>query len=467
MVALFVSLGKLPLMALTTWYARWWPLVIVAAGVLLVAEWGVDQKAQWAQRSQTTAQGATPPFRRSLGGGAVALLLCLIFVGITARTVHGSGDFLLNGLSINPDNIDEAFGEKYDREQQIDQAFPAGTSLAVNNPHGDVTVTGLSPDDRIHITVNKELYSSSEKLADDKATRLTPRLDLSGSVFNLNLPGIDGAISNLSITIPAWAQATVTADRGDVRISSLKAAVNVTSNRGDVQLDNIAGQVDARLNSSHSSFTSHGIGGDVSLKGRADNVSVTKVSGLTSVVGEFFGDTHFERLAGPVTFQTSRTHFSMAKLAGQIDISPDSELSASDLTGPSELRTRSRNISLQRVSGGLNIVDTNGTVDLTNVAPLGGIAVQNKNGSIHVSLPEHAGLTIDATARDGHVSDEFGPQAQTVGSRAELHATVGDGSNRISLETSNGDIALQREPASTAPASVESAPRHVDGGRNR
>ena len=446
-VALIVSLGRMPVTSLALWYAHWWPLVLVVAGLVLVAEWAIDQRA---------VQSGTPAFRRSLGGGAITLLIILFVLGLTARGVHGSDDFILHGLSINPDNIDEIFGNKYERVQQLDQAFPAGTSLAISNPHGDVTISGTSPDDRIHITVDKEVYSSSENLANDKAEHLNPHLELSGSILNLNMPGMDGANSNLNITIPAGAQTTVTADHGDVRVSGLKAPVNVTSNRGDVQLDGITGSVSARLNSSHSSFTSHNVVGDVSLRGHASDVNITDVSGQTSVEGEFFGDTHLERLAGATTFHTNRTYFTLARLAGQIDISPDSELSASDLTGPTELRTRSRNISLQRATGGLTIVNSNGTVDLTSIAPLGGIAVQDKNGSIHLSVPDRAGLTLDATTRDGHVTDEFSPQAVSTGSRSELHGTVGDGSNKVSLETTNGDIAIQRGAASDTPGAETS-----------
>ena len=222
-VALLVSFGKLPLLTLSTWYARWWPVVIVAAGIVLVLEWSFDQ---WSARDNAVS------FRRNLGGGAIVLLIGLVFLGLTARSIHGNSDFLLNGLSINPDNIDQIFGDKYDREQQIDQAFPAGTSVAISNPHGDVTLSGTSPDDKIHITINKEVYSSSEDLANGKASRLTPQIDLSGTLMNLTMPGIDGAVSNLSITTPAATQATVIADHGAIHLFGLHATVNLTSNRG-------------------------------------------------------------------------------------------------------------------------------------------------------------------------------------------------------------------------------------------
>ena len=442
-VALIVSTGRLSILSFELWYGRWWPLVIVAAGLLLVGEWAFDQ---W------SARDGAPYVRRGIGGGGVFLLLLLIFGGLTAKTVHSGSDFIVNGLSINRDNIDEVFGEKYEREQQIDQALAPGTSLAISNPHGDVVVTGQSRDNSIHITVNKVVYSSSEELANNKATRLAPSLSLTGSVLNVTVPAIDGAIANLSIAIPASAQTTISADRGDVRISSLQAAINVTSNHGDVQVDDVTGTIGARVNNSHSSFTAHGVTGDVSVHGRGEGVTLANVSGRVELDGEFFGDTHLEHLGGLTTFHTSRTYLSLTSLPGQIDISPDSELSGHDLKGPTELRTRSRNISLQNVAGSISVMNTNGTVDLTVAVPAGSIQVQNKNGAVNVSLPENAGVAIDAATKDGHVADAFPPQAISVSNHAELHGTVGDGSVKVSLQTTNGDITIQKESGHAANA---------------
>ena len=434
-VALLVSIGKLPFLSLAYWYARWWPLLIVAAGLMLIGEWALDQ---W-----STHEG-TPYVRRGLGGGTIFLLIMLMFLGLTARSVHNHGDFWLNGLSINPDNIDEVFGQKYDREQQLDQAFAPGTSLAVSNPHGDVTITGSSPDNQIHVTVNKQVYSSSEDLANDKANRLSPRMELSGGVLNLSMPSMDGAVSDLNIAVPKTALATVSADHGNIRVSAMQAAVNVTSNRGDIDLDNVTANVSAHINSSHASFAAHGITGDVAVHGRADNVNLTQVSGLVTLEGEFYGDTHLEHLTGPVSFHTSRTYLSMGSLAGQIDISPESELSGNQLSGPTELRTRSRNISLQHVTGSVAVTNTNGTVDLADVAPLGGINVQNKNGAVSLSLPDHAGVSVEASTHDGHIESDLALQPISGHDGSELRGIVGDGATKISIQTSHGDISIHK-----------------------
>ena len=448
-VALLVSLGKLPMLTLATWYARWWPLVIVAAGLLLVAEWSFDQLA---------AHDGTPYVRRGIGGGAITLLILLTIVGLTSRSVHNNQDFFTNALSINPDNIDQVFGQKFDREQQIDQAFAAGVTLALTNPHGDITIAGASTDGQIHLTINKQLYSSSEGDANSKAERLSPSVVQTGNTLSVTLPKLDGASADVTVSLPEAAQVTVNADRGDIRISGMRAAVNVTSNSGDVELNNIAGGVTAHLNSSNSTFAAHTVSGDLTLRGRADDVSVTDISGQASLEGEFYGDTHLERLLGPIAFRTSRTTLTLAKLPGAIDISPDSELSGDNLAGPTLLRTRSRNISLQHVAGSVDVTNSNGSVDVSNGLPLGAVTISNHDGSVNLTLPDHAGVSVHAQDRDGSIENDLALQPVSRGDFSELQGAVGDGATSVNLQTSHADITIHKQLVVASPQEPPAAP---------
>lgn len=440
-VALLISMGRVSLPLFAVWYARWWPVVIVGAGLVMAAEWAFDQ---WATRK------GQPVVRRGMGAGAVLLILLLIFTGFTARSVHDNKD-LLNSLSINSENVQEIFGQKYEREQQIDQPFVAGSSLLVENPHGDVTLIGKSDDGQIHITVNKQVYSWSEADADAKAEQMQPQLDFSSGTLHVVLPGNDGLVSDLTITLPEGTQTTLNTGHGDIRVSGMHAPVNLTASRGDAELSNINGSVTARMDNSHATFTAHDITGGVTMKGRADDVNLSNVSGGVSLEGEFYGDTHLERLLGPVSFHTSRTQFSLARLPGQVDISPDSELSGEDLAGPTELHTRSRNISLQRVSGSIDVSNSNGTVDLSNTLPIGAVTIENKNGAVNITVPERSGLSIAAEATDGEVENDFALQPVSSKTRSELHGVVGDGATRISIHTSHDNIALHKQEVSAPP----------------
>ena len=446
-VALLISTGRLSMLRFAGWYAYWWPLLIVLAGLLMVGEWALEQFRK---------PEGVPFVRRGLGGGGVTLLIFLVIFGFTSRGVHDNHDLIARGLSINPDNFEEIFGDKYEREQQIDQAFAAGTSLSLDNPHGDVAITGQSGDGQIHITLNKRVYGRNEQEADTKADALKPVMQLTGNTLHVTVPGREGVTADVSVTLPAGAGTSVNVDHGEVHVTGMNGPVNVTSNNGDVELNTVAGAVMARMNSSHASFAAHNVTGDVQVKGRADDLNVTDVTGMVSLEGEFFGDTHLERLGG-LTFQTNRTQFTLGRLNGEVDISPDSELSGDNIAGPTELRTRSRNINLQHVAGPVNVTNSNGTVDLTDALPLGAVTIDNSNGAVNVTLPDRVGVSLSAETRDGEVENEFGLTTVGGNDRNSVTGTVGDGGTRVSVRTSHADISLHKM-AMIAPPAAPAAP---------
>ena len=74
--------------------------------------------------------------------------------------------------------------------RSLDLAFPAGSSLAVVNPRGDVTISGTSDDNRIHVAVHKQVYARSDSDADSKAQQLTPATANNGSGVTLTMPSL-------------------------------------------------------------------------------------------------------------------------------------------------------------------------------------------------------------------------------------------------------------------------------------
>ncbi len=431
---LLIRMGRLPYERFAGWYLRWWPMLLVAAGVVLALEWAFDQ---------TPRNHGAPYVRRGIGGAGVVLVLTLALTG--AWAAHPDGRYLLeHGLSINPDNIDEIFGEKHQIVQQVDRDFVAGSTLEIDNPHGDVTVVGKSDDGKLHMTINKEVWTRSDEATDSKADALSPRVSLAGSTLIVSLPSVQGATTDVSVSLPDSSAVTVNASHGGVNVSGVKARVNVTVNHGDVELNSIGGSVDAHINHRDSSLNAHGIVGDLTVRGRAQDVNLTDVSGQVSLEGEFFGETHLQHLQGQVSFRTSRTQLSMMKLDGEVDISPSSELTGNQIVGPTILRTSSRNISLDRLAGSVEISNSKGSVDLTNSAPLGNITVENRDGAVNVTVPEHAGVTVDAETRGAEIENDLGLTSVTQNERASLHGSVGDGGARIMIRTNHFDIGIHK-----------------------
>ena len=455
-VLLLIQFGTIPGYRFEEWYGRYWPIFLIGVGLILVVEWAFDHHS---------TQAGVPFVRRGPGAGVIFLLILLALTGASLQGLHNGIGVLEKGLHVDSDDFGEFLGDRHDFTQQIDQAFPANASVTIDNPHGDVTVTGASTDNQIHIVVNKQIYSWGDDNASSRADRLSPRVQTTGQNLSLTVPQLDSGSADLAVTLPASAQVTITAGHGAVTLADLAAPVNVTANHGDIELDRIASTVVARANSG-SSFSAHDIHGDVTLRGHADDLNLTGVTGAVSLEGEFFGDTHLEHLAGPVTFHTNRTQFSVAALDGMVDISNDSEMTGDQLVGPVDLTTRSRNISFERVAGPVTINNSNGTVDLTNSFPVGNVSVENTNGEVTLTVPDrdtsHAGFTIQTGTKDGSIDDELDNFNSSDNPSATHIATIGNGAAHIILHTTHADITIHKgavePPSVTPPLVIPSAP---------
>jgi DUF4097 and DUF4098 domain-containing protein YvlB len=453
-VFLLVQTGQLQGYRLWEWYGRFWPFLLVGAGVVMLLEWAYDQRVQ--------SDPTQPRYRRRVGGGVFTVLVVLAFAGVVLSGVRSGGRTkLFNGLNINQDNWDEFMGDKHESDQTLAQAFPAGATLLVNNPRGDVTISGTSDDNQIHVAVHKEVYTRSDSEADSKAQRLNPNIDVSGNNVTLNVPGMDGARADLTITLPATAPATVNANHGDVKITALKAPVTITANHGDIELSAITGDITTRINNSGSNLSAHSVTGALNVEGRSHDTTISDLNGPLSMRGEFFGDAHFERIRGPVKFHTSRTDFQLGRLDGQIDISSSAALSTSEAVGPLTLTTHSRNITLDRVAGDVSVTNRNGSVDVTSAPPLSNVTVENRNGSVSVTVPEQSNFTYQFDATNGDIESDF-PQVKSSeqdNRKNTVSGMIGKGGPLLRVTTSQGDVSLKKASIMPLPPTPPMPPK--------
>jgi DUF4097 and DUF4098 domain-containing protein YvlB len=439
-IFLLIQTGHLSSTFFWGWYSRFWPLLLVSVGVIMLLEWGWD----------SYFHADEPVFRRrSLGGGVFALLLILGITGVVFNGFHDGS--LARRWNIDPDNMDQFMGDKHESDQTLAQAFPANASITVDNPRGDVSVSGTSDDNQIHIDIHKQVYTRSDSQADSRAQQLSPKIETEGNVLKVTMPSIEGSRADITITVPASAPATVFSNRGDVHVASIKAPVNITSNHGDITITGITGPVMARINNGDSSFSAHSVTGPVSIQGHARDLSFSEITGTATMDGEFFGTTHLQHITSNIRFHTSRTELRLARLDGEVEISPNADLSADQAVGPLTLATRNRNITLDRVAGDVSVTNRNGSVDVTSAPPLGNVSVENRNGSVNLTIPEHAGFTVQAETTNGSLDNDF--DLSQTGSDDSNHksysGTVGKGGPLVRITTSQGDINLKK--ASVAP----------------
>lgn len=445
---LFVQLGRVAAVTVWAWYGRWWPLLLIGVGVVLLIEWGFDQ---WSG-SQVS--------RRSVGSGLFFLLVLVALTGLASSVNDRNGRGLLpHGFNLNPDNLDEFLGDKHESEQVSVESLDPGGAITVQNPRGDLTLSGTSDDGKVHLQLHREIFSRTDSDASRKAEHMVPNITRQGGTLSISLPVLDGARGDLTLVVPAGAAETLTADHGDIHVSSVKAPITLVANHGDVGVSAVTGTVTTHINNSDSSFSAHSITGPLTVAGRGRDITLSDITGGVTMSGDFFGTAHLERIAGNVTFHTSRTDLQLGRVAGEVEISPNADLSASEVAGPVILNTRNRNINLDRVSGDLTVTNRNGSVDLTSVPPLGNIVVENQNGSVALTLPASSGFVLQANTTDGDLENEFSLPMRDDNNRKSLQGSVGSGGPSIRVSTTQGDILLKRGNTTPLPPAPPLPPK--------
>jgi DUF4097 and DUF4098 domain-containing protein YvlB len=461
-VFLLLQSGRLDDQRFWALYGHWWPLVLVAAGVILLAEWALDH-----YRLRDPNQ---PPYRRVPGSAAIALLIFLCFAGPIGSHIHNGdpgrfGPGFANPGFFTPDNIDTLLGEKHESDQSLDLAFRPGGSLNIVNPHGDVTVYGTSDDGRVHIAIHKEVYASTDSEADAKAQHLTPSSAASGLYFSVGVPSVDGGRADLVLTVPAAAATTITANRGNIKVSEIKAPVNVTANHGHIDISAITGPVVAHINYQGANFTARSLASSLFVQGRAQDLTLANIAGPVTFSGDFFGNAHLAQIADDIKIHTNRTDLQLARLDGEAEIH-GSDLSVSQALGPLILNTNNRNIALDRVAGNIAVTDRNGSIELTAAPALGAINLEDRNGAVRVIMPQHAGFTVQANTANGNIDTDLPlvPQSSAfhsnpIGSARTLAGSIRPGGPTLTITTTNGDISLHTAAVQPIPLTLPAPPK--------
>ncbi|WP_446745475.1 DUF4097 family beta strand repeat-containing protein [Silvibacterium acidisoli] len=432
-VAFLLETGKLSSSAFWTWYSRWWPVVLIAIGLILLLEYFLDRRDPYSGQ-----RGA---------GGVVFFIVLLAFLGWGAHTAHRWAPFS-NQFGSDGDDFFSMLGEEHTNDLDVNTTLNAGATVDIQNPRGDVTVNP-SDDGSMHVHAHQIVHADSEKKAQKVFDQIRPQINASGNSGSVIVPGRDGVRVDLIVNVPAKSFARINAGHGDVTVNGVANNVDVTSNHGDVKFDNVGGDVHARMN--HGDFSAHQVTGNATVDGHVDDVTLSEVKGQATLNGEFFGDTHLEQIGSNVHFQTTRTNLDIPRLSGELTMDSD-DLDANQMAGPVRIVTRSKNIKLSDVSGDVHIENSDGDVSIRAVSPLGNIQVANKTGGVTVSLPDNAEFSVNAnTTQDDDLETDFPLQSATTNGRHTLTGTIGKGTVTLNLQTTHGNIELRKGGSSAPP----------------
>ena len=441
-VLLLLQTGRIHWPDALAWLGRWWPAVLIVAGLVMAGEWILD-------RGRVSETGVPLAPRRFLGGGAVFLLILLGVVGATVMAAENGSAWARSNLDqrIFQNGFEDwrqVFGVRSEFSEDLRAPISPDGSLTVNDAHGDVIVTGSSEDGQVHVTVHRHIYAWQQ--SDIDARRRTEQVAFSGDRAQLMLsaPTQDQDDADLSIEVPHGALLTIHSDHGDITLGELRGAVDVTARDGDVKLTALSGPVHLQTHDDDADISAHSLGAGLTLEGHAGDINLSDIVGPVALRGDFFGTTHLERIRGTVQFQSSFTQFACANLPGELNVEGRSDLNAHSIEGPVTLSTTNRNLTLEGLRGGATVTDRNGSVKIVLVSSLAPLHVVDEDGSVEVSLPRDEGFSIEAHTQNGDIRNDFGLTPEKNGQTAQLTGKLGSGGPALTLQTTEGDVNLRK-----------------------
>ena len=436
-IALLIMSGHLDSGTFWEWYGKWWPLLLIGAGLALLGEWALDMRRK-------------TPVRRS--GGFIGILIFLAILGaISAGHSHFWGP---SHIDFGDDGFFSNFGlPEHDSDQPVDsRQIPANASIEIRVPHGDVSITA-SDQQNLEVRAQEVAYANSDKSAQKIFDAEAAHVTVNGNAVLIQSQSNGRGRVNLSIAVPKTAHVMVNAGWDSVTASGLGSGIDITA-RGDIHLSSITGPVVAHfVNGKHDVFAAQDVQGDMTLEGNVNDITVSDIKGGISQNGDIPGDVSMENVTGPVHLRTSVTTLDAVQLPGELTLNDD-DLRIVGAKGEVHVATHSKDVDLSQVDGDSHVEDRDGNIRI-ELAGVYGVDANNSKGDVEITLPPNANATVNGRTHNGEVVTDFalavsGDEDKTVSGR------IGSGAAHIVLSSDNGDLHIKK--GSAAPPAAPEAP---------
>jgi DUF4097 and DUF4098 domain-containing protein YvlB len=429
-VFLLRTTGVISFQSFHTWFAHYWPLLLIIWGAAKLLE------HLWArQRGEPTPR---------LGAGGIVLLVFFILVGMgTTQTANWNWRGIGDEMGADSD-WGNWFGQHYDFTDNFAQPLTGGSEIKILSVRGDINVTA-SDDNQAHVVVRKSVRSDSQESANRLNESTQPKFIQQGNVWLLDLTSGDfeRARFDLDLQLPQQITLSLSTRRGNLSVSQHDGNIDLTTDRGDLSADNVKGS--ASLHLRRGSVNVKQITGNVQVDGEVDDGTVSDVSGTLDFNAGYNGNVELSHIGQRLHFKSIRTDLQLAKLDGEISMG-HGDLRASSVAGPVKLTTRSNEVHFEDVSGEVEVENRNGLVAIRPKAPLGNIDVSNAHGGIELDLPASAGFRLDAQSTNGNIDvNDFGINVDNQRRDATARATIGKGGPDIRLRTDRGSIQVRKQ----------------------
>src|SRR6202158_6020985 len=420
-------------------FAHYWPALLILWGVLKLIEY------EQAKRDGQPARG--------IGVGGVFLMLFLIGAGLVATQVARlDWNSIREHTHFGEDEGWDNFfgGPTFNYSDELSQEIPAGSTLRVNDDHGTIT---------INVAVRKKVGAEKELDAENYNSKTKPQISVADKVVTLDAnvhgAGDKSVTTDMDIYVPANTALVITSSRGNVTIAGMAGEVEVNHHRGEVNINNHTGNV--LLNLDGSSVRLGQVKGDVTIQGKVNEVAVEDVDGAVHMNGEFWESTRLVRVSRTVSFRSSRTDMEFSRLDGSLDLD-SGDLRADSLTGPMRLKTRSKDISLEGLSGDLRLEDSNGRVEVGLHKP-GNIQIDNRRGDVQVTIPPNTAIKVEARTREGEIESDFDEiKVDNRDHQSSASGSIGTNGSKLALNCEKGAIEIRKGTVAVVPPAPPTPP---------
>ena len=429
--------------------ASYWPFILIAWGVLRLAEILIS-----AARQPHPQPGFQPGSPHGVSGGEWVLIVFLCLLGSGAFFVkRHAGNWSPNSIR---SKIIGDFGDAFDypiEEKKV--ATGKAPRVLIENFRGNARVVGTDASE-VKVSGRKTVRALQQADADD-ANRRSP-IELSNQnelvVIRMNqdrAPGDRTLASDLEISVPRGSTVEGRGRYGDFDISELGGNVEITSDNAGVRVQNIGGGVRVDLRKSDL-IRAVNVKGPVEVKGRGQNVEMENIEGPVTITGAHSGDLQFRNLAKPLRFDEDRTNLRVEKTPGQIRMARG-YFRGTNLVGPVQLTARSKDVEISGFTQSLDLSIERGDIDLRPThMPLSKMDVRTGNGEVSLALPAGSKFDLRATVQKGEAQNEFGDpiRAETSGRGATLRGGAGDGP-AIVLNADHGSVIVRKGDGALPP----------------
>src|SRR5208282_1532858 len=271
------TMGILEIHSLGRLFARFWPALLILWGLLKLIEY--EQAKRYGQPA------------RGIGVGGVFLMVFLIGAGLIATQASrvdwkNLGDHIQLG---DDEGLNEIFGgSAFNYSDELSQEIPAGSTLHVNDDRGAITIN-VAEGKTMKVSVRKKVHAEKQQDADDYNHKTKTQITVSDKVVTLDAQthaaGNAVVTTDMDIYVPRNTDLVIVSRRGGITINGMNGSVEVTNQHGEVSLNDHTGNAVLSLESS--SVRAQHVKGDITIQGRANEVSLEDVDGAVHLNGEF------------------------------------------------------------------------------------------------------------------------------------------------------------------------------------